>query len=114
MLLVICPVCMAGSIGPVAATEQDVFVPKLHQITLTIATRRCDTSRTMSVRRFRPRSRVALFLAARGRCASCGAALQPGWHGDHVTPFSAGGRTVPANGQALCPRCNREKGVRSA
>jgi 5-methylcytosine-specific restriction endonuclease McrA len=68
----------------------------------------------MGVRRFRPKARVALFLAAQGRCARCGEPLHPGWHGDHVEPVSAGGATEPANGQALCPRCNLEKGARSA
>lgn len=66
----------------------------------------------MAARRFPPAARVALFLAARGRCARCGAPLQPGWHADHVTAASAGGATVPANGQALCPRCNLVKGAR--
>ena len=58
-----------GSIGPAAATEQGVFVPKQHQLTHTIATLRCNTSRRMSARRFRPRSRVALFL--RPKAAAC-------------------------------------------
>jgi hypothetical protein len=31
----------------------------------------------VSPRRFCPASRVALFLAARGRCAGCGIALEP-------------------------------------
>ena len=65
-------------------------------------------------RRFRPKARVALFLAAHGRCNACGAPLEPGWHGDHVKPVSAGGATEPANGQALCPRCNLEKGARTS
>jgi 5-methylcytosine-specific restriction endonuclease McrA len=68
----------------------------------------------MGTRRFSPATRVALFLAARGQCARCGARLEPGWHADHVTPRRAGGATVPANGQALCPRCNLVKGGRSA
>ena len=68
----------------------------------------------MGARRFRPAARVALFLAARGRCAECGAALEPGWHADHVAPVRSGGATVPANGQALCPRCNLAKGARPA
>jgi 5-methylcytosine-specific restriction endonuclease McrA len=68
----------------------------------------------MSARRFRPAARVALFLAARGRCAECGEPLPRGWHADHVEPVSAGGRTEPANGQALCPRCNLVKGARRA
>jgi 5-methylcytosine-specific restriction endonuclease McrA len=44
----------------------------------------------------------------------CGAALRPGWHADHVTPVSTGGGTAPANGRALCPRCNLVKGARPA
>jgi len=66
----------------------------------------------MASRRFGPATRVALFLAAHGRCAQCGVTLEPGWHGDHVTPVRAGGDTVPANGRALCPPCNLAKGGR--
>ncbi|MGO9972876.1 MAG: HNH endonuclease [Solirubrobacteraceae bacterium] len=66
----------------------------------------------MASRRFGSAARAALFLAARGRCARCGATLEPGWHADHVMPARAGGRTEPANGQALCPRCNLRKGGR--
>jgi 5-methylcytosine-specific restriction endonuclease McrA len=68
----------------------------------------------MGARRFRPVARVALFLAAQGRCALCGDVLRPGWHADHVEPVSGGGQTEPANGQALCPRCNLVKGARRA
>jgi 5-methylcytosine-specific restriction endonuclease McrA len=66
----------------------------------------------MASRRFRTSTRVAMFLAAGGKCARCGARLEPGWHGDHVVPRRVGGATVPANGQALCPRCNLAKGGR--
>jgi 5-methylcytosine-specific restriction endonuclease McrA len=66
----------------------------------------------MSPRRFRPAARVALYLAAGGRCAACGAPLRPGWHADHVERVRAGGATAPANGRALCPRCNLAKGAR--
>ena len=43
-----------------------------------------------------------------------GGRLLPGWHADHVRPVKAGGATEPANGQALCPRCNLRKGGREA
>jgi 5-methylcytosine-specific restriction endonuclease McrA len=66
----------------------------------------------MTPRRFGSSSRVALFLAARGRCAECGAPLRPGWHADHVTPVRVGGESDAANGRALCPRCNLRKGGR--
>ena len=68
----------------------------------------------MAARRFRSAARVALFLAAGGRCARCGTRLAPGWHADHVVPRRAGGDAEPANGQALCPRCNLAKGGRVA
>jgi len=63
-------------------------------------------------RRFSDRERAALYLAADGRCAGCGTELQPGWHADHERPWSLGGETDVINGQALCPRCNLEKGNR--
>ncbi|MGK2938505.1 MAG: HNH endonuclease [Solirubrobacteraceae bacterium] len=68
----------------------------------------------MPPRRFASSARVALYLAADGRCANCGIDLQPAWHADHVAPRSSGGPTVPANGQALCPSCNLRKGARPA
>jgi 5-methylcytosine-specific restriction endonuclease McrA len=68
----------------------------------------------MGVRRFGSAARVALFLAARGRCEACGVPLRPGWHADHVTPVKDSGPTMPANGSALCPRCNLRKGARPA
>ncbi|MEA2128770.1 MAG: endonuclease [Solirubrobacteraceae bacterium] len=67
----------------------------------------------MASRRFRPAVRVALFLAAGGRCTACGTRLDPGWHGDHFVPVRAGGDSAPANGRALCPRCNLAKGGRT-
>jgi superfamily II DNA or RNA helicase len=61
-------------------------------------------------RRFNRAERVALYLAADGRCEECGAELEPGWHSDHEQPRSKGGPTDLINGQALCPDCNLKKG----
>ncbi len=61
-------------------------------------------------RRFGDRERAALYVAADGRCTECGNELAPGWHADHVDPYSAGGPTDVINGQALCPPCNLKKG----
>lgn len=61
-------------------------------------------------RRFSLNERAALYLAADGRCEGCGQGLAPGWHADHKRPYVAGGPTDVVNGQALCPRCNRQKG----
>jgi superfamily II DNA or RNA helicase len=62
-------------------------------------------------RRFNGRQRVALYLAAQGQCSICGDRLQPGWHADHIQPYSANGATDVINGQALCPTCNERKGA---
>jgi superfamily II DNA or RNA helicase len=61
-------------------------------------------------RRFNDSERAALYLAADGHCTNCGTELQPGWHGDHMEPYSLGGQTDVINGQALCPPCNLKKG----
>ena len=61
-------------------------------------------------RYFTPRQKYALFVAANGRCSSCGSKLRDGWHADHSIPFSFGGDTDVVNGQAMCPACNMRKG----
>ena len=61
-------------------------------------------------RRFNASDRSALYIAADGKCESCGNELQLGWHADHVHPYSRGGPTDVINGAALCPPCNQQKG----
>lgn len=72
-------------------------------------------------RYFNTAERDALYLAADGRCqcrgcaacgpGSCDRPLERGWHADHMTPYSHVRETDVINGQALCPPCNRKKGV---
>ncbi len=64
----------------------------------------------MNRRRFNKSERAAMYLAADGKCEECGIQLEPGWHGDHVNPYSKNGITDVINGQALCPPCNLKKG----
>lgn len=61
-------------------------------------------------RRFRSGERVAMFVNAGGKCEACGDDLLPGWHADHIQPWSRGGATDVTNGQAMCPTCNLKKG----
>src|SRR5215831_2806280 len=61
-------------------------------------------------RRFNRAEHIALDAVAGGHCERCGAALEPGWHADHVVPYAAGGATDMVNAAALCPRCNLAKG----
>jgi superfamily II DNA or RNA helicase len=64
-------------------------------------------------RNFSEKQRDALWIAAGGRCQNCGAILTPGWHADHVDPWSNGGPTDVLNGQALCETCNLKKGIKT-
>lgn len=45
-----------------------------------------------------------------GKCAHCGENLESNYHGDHIEPYSKGGKTELFNGQALCASCNIKKG----
>lgn len=64
----------------------------------------------MERRRFNGSQRAALYLYQDGKCAMCGCELEPGFHMDHIHPYSLGGTTDVTNGQALCPSCNLGKG----
>lgn len=55
---------------------------------------------------FSEKQKKILFVLGDGMCQVCGEELKPGWHSDHVKPYSRGGKTVVENGQALCPNCN--------
>jgi len=61
-------------------------------------------------RHFNKKQREALAIEAGFRCSLCRCLLRPGWHADHINPFSKSGPTDVVNGQALCPSCNLKKG----
>lgn len=72
-----------------------------------------SSPRRLAARRLRGRAlRNALYRAAGGRCAGCGAPLTPGWHADHVAPWCRTGVTNVHGMQALCRPCNLKKGGR--
>ena len=54
--------------------------------------------------------RIELFSRSNGHCQSCGVPITlTDFHADHITPWSKGGKTTLANGQALCRTCNIKK-----
>lgn len=60
---------------------------------------------------FSKRQKAAIWYEAEGRCERCGCHLPAeNFHGDHVTPWRAGGETTVYNGAALCAECNLKKG----
>lgn len=67
---------------------------------------------------FTPEQRLAIFRKDHGHCqvklACDGVKLTWGeWHADHIVPYSKGGKTIVANGQAACPACNLLKSDKS-
>jgi superfamily II DNA or RNA helicase len=66
----------------------------------------------MDARRLPEKLRRALRRAADYRCVKCGADLWEAFHADHIEPFSVTGRTNVFEMQALCPKCNLEKGAK--
>lgn len=55
--------------------------------------------------------RAALYAAHDGKCAVCGELLPDDWHADHIVPWVVSQRTNVHEMQALCPRCNHQKGA---
>ena len=61
---------------------------------------------------FTNREARVLYLTSGGICSVCGEPLGEDWESDHVIPHSKGGKTIFNNGQAICKKCNREKGAK--
>lgn len=66
------------------------------------------------VRVFTPEQRLAIFRKDNGHCqirthCSSEKLTWGEWHADHIIPHSKGGKTVVANGQVACSRCNLAK-----
>jgi len=57
--------------------------------------------------------KILIFKSA-GRCVYCKDKIGIGFHADHITPWSKGGMTNILNGQALCAKCNLQKGNKMA
>ena len=63
-------------------------------------------------RRFNKQQRKVLLIMSGGKCKICKTKLSNSFHADHIQPYARGGQTIIQNGQALCPQCNFEKGVK--
>jgi len=66
--------------------------------------------RHLSIRAFTDSQKRTAYERQRGLCAKCGEQRAVGeMEADHITPWSAGGKTLPENCQMLCRDCNRRK-----
>jgi hypothetical protein len=48
---------------------------------------------------FNTSERIAMFLAADGKCSIYECELEPGWHANHIHTLNRGGETDVINGQ---------------
>ncbi|MDR1517179.1 MAG: HNH endonuclease [Dysgonamonadaceae bacterium] len=70
--------------------------------------------RLLSKRVFDDTDKATKYEQQNHRCAICGAEfVLENMHGDHITPWSAGGRTVLDNLQMLCRDCNLRKSAQA-
>lgn len=66
--------------------------------------------RHLNIRQFSDPMKRKVFEKQGGKCAACGtASMIGGMEGDHIKPWSEGGKTEESNCQMLCKQCNREK-----
>ena len=67
--------------------------------------------RHLGLRAFPEKDKVAAYEKQKGICAKCGKHFEYNeMAGDHIVPWSKGGKTVPANLQMLCAFDNGSKG----
>lgn len=66
--------------------------------------------RCLSIRAFTPNQKQEAYARQKGVCVKCGKHFElDQMEGDHITPWSLGGRTTAENCQMLCKDCNRRK-----
>lgn len=64
----------------------------------------------LSIREFTPNQKREAYERQNGLCIKCNNHFELAqMHGDHITPWSKGGRTIAENCQMLCADCNRKK-----
>lgn len=69
--------------------------------------------RHLNIRRFSDGDKRSAYERQNGECVACGNRFEIGeMDGDHITPWSEGGKTVHENCQMLCRECNLRKGAR--
>ena len=72
-----------------------------------------ERENALSLRKFTESRKRAAFKRQGGACRVCGRRFSyEEMEGDHIVPWSKGGKTVPENLQMLCRRCNAVKSDR--
>lgn len=69
--------------------------------------------RVLSIRTFTDSQKKSQYAKQGGVCPLCGEHFEyEEMEGDHIVPWSKGGKTIPSNLQMICKNCNRTKGAK--
>ena len=72
-----------------------------------------DDERVLNLRMFEENDKQTMYNQQDGKCALCQRPFKiEEMHGDHIIPWSKGGKTTLENGQMLCVQCNLKKSNR--
>ena len=70
-----------------------------------------EKERCLAIRKFKDNDKRSAYEKQNGICPICGKHYEiEEMEGDHIIPWSKGGKTTIDNLQMLCKKCNREKG----
>jgi len=85
-------------------TKQTGIIPYI------LSERTTHDEKYLSIRTFPEQMKRRMYERQGHKCAICGGEFTfEDMQGDHVVPWSKGGRTVEENCQMLCSRCNNDK-----
>jgi 5-methylcytosine-specific restriction endonuclease McrA len=72
-----------------------------------------DNEKHLNLRQYNDSEKRAMYEQQDGICPLCDGEFKINqMEGDHITPWSEGGKTTLENGQMLCRDCNRRKGAK--
>ena len=103
------PIALEQEIAPLMADEDVTKKSGIYKYVLEKAIGTIDTS-VLGIRAFSDSQKRTIYEQQGGVCACCGKKCEyEEMEGDHITPWSKGGKTELANLQMLCRDCNRRK-----
>ncbi len=93
--------------------SKDKILTRFQNILLDYNSHFKDTNISLDPKRiFDSSDKIQIYANSKGKCQnkSCNKSIdETAWHADHIVPWIKGGKTIIANAQALCIKCNLSK-----